>query len=191
MNKKLIIGIVAVVVILGAGAGYFAMQDDSKNNSTATSSQTASDQSNQKIEADDDKVSGSLSTVSKNGKAQECTFTSVGSSGSVDGKMYTDGKGRGLMEISLATEQGNQGKSHTLLTTDKVYSWTETGSQTFGVVYDKTQLEAQTNSSQPTQETAGTNNQSFDFDCKNWTVDEAKLTVPEGVNFQAFAQPTL
>ena len=185
MSKKLML-VIAGIVVAGGLVGFLVLnKDDSKSSTQNNSSGTSKTE-------EKSKTSGSLSSLSSGGKAQECDFSSTSPAGTASGKMYSDGKGRGLMEIDLVSDKGNIGKSHTLVTSDKAYSWTETGGQTFGLVFDKAQLESANSTAATTGQTSASNTkQNFDMECKAWFVDEAKLTVPTGINFQALPQPSV
>ena len=184
MNKRLTM-IIAGIVLAGAIIAFVANNsgDSSNKNNPASSSQTKN-VSKQNTEQPQ-KVSGSLSTLSASGKAQECDISSSGENGVASGKLYSDGKGRGLMEIDLATEKVNTGKSHFLTTAEAGYSWIVTGDKTIAFKLDKDQLSKNTT---PTSTSTPSNNsnQSFDMSCKSWNVDEAKLTVPSDINFISF-----
>lgn len=186
MSKKLMLIILGVVIAGGLVAFLVTNNKDRTKSSTQNNTSQSSEKNEQK------KINGNLSSISGSGEAQECTYSSTSPAGTAAGVMYSDGKGRGLMELDLVSDNGNIGKSHTLFNFEKVYSWTETGGQTFGLVFDKAQLESANNSVATTgQNSVSSTKQNFDMDCKRWTVDEAKLTVPPDVNFQSFPQPSL
>lgn len=184
MNKKtmLIVGAVVAVIALG-GLGYFLTQDDSEDQATSTSNQESNNETAQNEETEHNQQQGNLFSVAGGGKAQQCDMSYSGANGTGNGKMFTDGKGRGLMTLSLTTEKGNSGQSNTLVTSDKVYSWTATGSgQTIGFVFNKATYTANSNTGSSSSSSADPN-QTFDMDCHDWTVEESKLSVPGNVTF--------
>ncbi len=187
MNRKTMLivgGVVALAII--AGAVLFVMKDDDSSpaSQSNSSSQNTNPAENKITEEDNLKEQGNLFTMSGNGKTRQCDMSYSGPSGSGTGKMYTDGKGRGLMTLSFKSEQGSTGQSNTLVTGDKVYSWTASGGQTFGFVFDKDKFTADTSGS-GTGSTSADPNQDFSLDCKDWKVEETKLTVPANVNFSS------
>ena len=187
MNKKgmLIVGGVVAALVL-AGLVYFMTKDDTSDNTQTNSTQndTASSETEQHNEDEHSQQQGNLFSISGAGKAQQCDLSYSGAGGSGTGKMYTDGKGRGLMSLSLATTQGNTGQMNTLVTSDKVYTWTATGDQAFGFVYDKSRFNTNSNTGSESSSTANPN-QDFNLDCHNWTVEESKLTAPSNINFSS------
>ncbi len=182
MNRTIILAAGAAIAIAVAGTGVFiAIKDKDKvDNST---SQTT--RSSQQSSVDNSAVKqGNIFTASTEGKATQCDMTYSGDAGNANAQMFTDGNGRGLMIQNSTTEQGNNGQSNVLLLSDKVYSWMTSSGQTIGFVFDKSKYTA---SGDTTGSTSGANaNQQFNMDCKDWEVDESKLTLPAGVNFTSF-----
>lgn len=196
MSRNVIIaGAVGVVIIIAAGV--FVFTQNSSTTSTTTNESQASPQSatNDQGESGNTQTTGNIFTLTDAGKSQKCTFTYNGDNGSGDGTMYADGNGRGLMKTSVETERGNSGENNTLILSDKVYTWTISNGQTFGMVMNKSTMQ---NGGAGSGTGAGTGagrtstssdaNQSFDMNCQSWTVDESILTVPSDVNFTNTAQ---
>lgn len=183
MNKKtmLIVGAVVAVLALG-GLGYVLTQNKDDDTATNNTSNQTSNTSQTQTEEEHNEEQGNLFSLAGGGKAQECDMSYSGANGTGTGKMYTDGKGRGLMTLSVNTAQGNTGQSNTLVTSDKVYSWTTTGGQNFGFVFNKSTYTANQSSSSSSS-TSADPNQNFKLDCHSWTVDESKLSVPANINF--------
>lgn len=192
VNKKLFVIAIVTVILVGGGAAYYFLSKDSGSESSATnqnlnanSDKQTENSENQKTSAD--KVEGSLDTVSVSGKAQECDMTYSGPEGNGTAKMYSDGKGRGLMVTKVVkTDEGNSGTFNTLMTEKSVYSWSTDAEQEFGIMYDKDSLKTSSSSSDSTENTKPNPDQKFSMDCKSWTVDETKLTPPKGINFMSF-----
>ncbi len=184
MSTKLVVGIIAAVVIIGGGAYFVTKNNDSQNNNTSNQSASNSTQP----ESDSSASKGHIFSLADSGKPQKCTFTYSGSNGTGTGTMYSDGTGRGLMQIEVQSEKGNKGKSNTLVLSDKVYGWMETSEKAIGFIYDKAKLTEQAKNSQNNPPQAGTTvdpNKSFDLNCESWSVDEAMLSVPKNINFMA------
>lgn len=183
MNKKTLMIVGAVILVVAVAGGVFFMSKDDTNDNSSQDSQTNQKSSEQTQNTEQSQTEqGNLFSIASGGKAQQCEMNYSGTNGSGTGKMYTDGKGRGLMTIDIKTEKGNTGQSNTLVTADKVYSWTTANGQTFGFVADKSKY---TSSSSTSSASSADPNQKFDMNCQAWTIDESKLTVPSNVNFTA------
>lgn len=184
MNRNILLAVGGAIILIGAVAGVLLMgKDDSPKGTSQSSTQANSDSAGTSTEAET-ASEGSLVTLSGAGKAQECSLSYSDSNGQGTGKMFTDGKGRGRMQLELTTERGNTGQSNTLTTGGKVYSWTVTEGAAFGFVMDASTI--QTNAAgSPTDSSSQTAGKNFSLECKSWNVDETILTVPTDVNFTA------
>lgn len=184
MSRNVIIGIIVAVVIVGGGVYFVTKDKSSQNNSSSNQGST----NNAQQEADNNASKGNIFSLADSGKPQKCTFTYSGSNGTGTGTMYSDGTGRGLMQMEVKSEKGNTGKSNTLVLSDKVYGWMETSEKAVGFIYDKAKLTEQVKNAQNNPSQASTTadpNKSFDLNCESWSVDEAMLSVPKNVNFMA------
>lgn len=192
MSRNVIIaGVVGVIIIIAAGA--FVLTRNSSTTSTTTQDSQTSPQStgSDQGESGTGPTTGNIFTLSESGKSQKCTFTYSGDNGNGEGTMYADGNGRGLMKMDLETERGNSGENNTLILSDKVYTWTISNGQTFGMTMDKSTMQnggAGSGTDAGRTSTSTNANQSFDMQCQNWTVDESMLTVPSNVSFTNTAQ---
>lgn len=173
MKSKLIIGAIFVVGIVAGLMSYFVFAKPAQQTTESTSKQSTEQTSE----------SGNIFSIVDAGSARQCTFNYTSSSGNGLGKMYTDGKARGLMTIDVKTTKGNSGTINTLLLNDKVYGWTETDGKTVGFIYNKSTLTSGKGSNGNSN--AADPNQKFELKCSSWTVDEAKLSVPSNVNFMS------
>src|SRR3989344_1285640 len=180
MNKKILLAVGAALVVIGAAAAFLVM---GKDVSPATSDQSSTQANNSSTEKEITS-DGNLLTLSGGGKAQECSMSYSDSNGQGTGKMYTDGKGRGRMQLELTTERGNIGQSNTLVTGGKVYSWTVTEGAAIGFVADASTIQPNA-AGPPTDSSSQTAGKNFSLNCKSWNVDEAMLAVPTDVNFTA------
>lgn len=183
MNKLTMI-IVGVIVAIAAVGGYLLMNKDDKTDVVSNTSTNNQSNQNQSETANEEEIDGSLETFRSAGKARTCTLSYSDSAGSGNGKMYTDGKGRGLMMLDLVTERGNTGQSNTLVLSEKTYSWTKTDGGSFGMVFDTKTIQPNSTGS-PTNGSTQTAGKNFSMKCKNWSVDESILTVPSDVTFSA------
>jgi len=176
MKLKVIIAILTIVIICGGLFAYLSLRSGSPLNKATTSGDNNTGET-ETIE------NGNVFSLTEAGHEHQCSFSYSGSKGSGEGKMYTDGKGRGLMTIDLQTEKGNTGKSNTLLLNEKIYGWMDTNGKTVGFVYNKSTL---TSGSSNTASSGSVDpNQKFSLKCTDWTIDESKFVVPSNVNFMS------
>ncbi len=184
MKSKIIAGVVVALIIIGGGVGYVLTREDkpvAKNQVTQNGQDTTKTSSGT---GEETQVQSNLQTLRTGGKAQVCTMSYSADDGNGTGKMYTDGKGRGRLQIDLTTARGNQGQSNTLITNEKIYSWTKTDGGSFGFVFDASTIKPDSTGS-PTTSNSQTAGKNFDLKCQDWSVDEAVLTIPTDVNFSA------
>ena len=191
MSKKLISVIVAVLIIAGI-AGFVVYNNNKDDNSKSNASSTSLTSSAQK--STQTSTSGSIFSLAEAGKAQKCTFTYTGTSGTGTGTMYSNGKGGGLMTLAVTTSEGKTLTSNTLLSGDKVYSWTTTNGQTIGFVADKSIYTTPKSTATTTQPSSVTQDseasKSYKVKCVGWSVDQAMLTPPTNVTFQTLPSST-
>lgn len=181
MSKPVIIGVAVVAVVaLGGGAFFLTQDDDTSNNET---SQTQTDQAN----TEEEHAQGTFASITATGEPQQCDVSYEGEAGSGSGTIYSDGTGRGRMQLQFTTAEGNTGSSNTLVTADKAYAWFA-GSEgaAIGFVYDKATFntgtaDTQANANGPSAD------QNFDMHCQDWNVDEALLTPPTDVTFTSIS----
>lgn len=184
MTRNFIIAVVVGVVAVGGGVTYFIRNTSDSNSQQNTSTQHSQPQSDQQDDTQTTTTNSNFFALSESGKSQICTFIYSGEKGSGDGTVYADGNKRGLMKMNINTEQGNTIETNILVQSDKIYSWTTGGDKAFGMVFEKSTLEApQSDANTSTSQSAQNLKQSYDMDCRPWTVDETVLAVPANVNF--------
>lgn len=177
MSAKIIGIAVAALIVVGGGAAYVLTQnnDDQKTASTTQKKNPFKD-------PETDVYNGDLLDITAAGKARTCSFNTTIEDVTTNGTLYTDGRGRGYMEMIIE----NVGTSNALVQDDKIYGWTTTGGSTTGFTYTKAEVEklasdagidTQTNSS------VSSVNQPFNMKCTGWKVDDAKFVAPTNVNF--------
>ena len=179
MSGKLI-GLIIVVLLAvgGVGAYVFTQNKDDEKASTTTNSKSAFK------DPESDVYNGDLLDITSAGKARKCTFSATVENVTSNGTLYTDGKGRGFMEIVVE----NVGSTNVLALSDKVYGWTTAGGSTTGFTYTKAELEKMSSDAGTnTQASSGASsaNQPFNMKCVSWSVDLSKFTVPTNINFMS------
>ena len=181
MVKKLII---LVVVLAALGAGAYILSGNSKNDETAATMSTSTTKEQETKTSTSE--NGNIYSLADGDKARKCTFSYAGSQGTSVGKMYSDGKGNGLMTIEVTTSKGTTSTSNTLVLTDKVYGWTKTDKGSVGFVYDKSALTSKTNttnSSSSSSNSTANPDKDFKLSCQSWNVDESLFVLPTDVHF--------
>ena len=98
MSKKVILFGGIGLVVVGVGVVGFMMFGNGSNTGGVNNSSGPTTGDGQAVE-------GNLMSLAGGGKAQVCDMSYEGESGTGTGKMYTDGKGSGLMQLELATER--------------------------------------------------------------------------------------
>ena len=177
MSGKVIGLIVVVLMVVGGVGAYVATQNkDDEKAATATNSKSAFK------DPESDVYNGDLLDITSAGKARKCTFQSTVDNVTSNGTLYTDGRGRGLMEIVVE----NVGSTNVLVLSDKIYGWTTAGGSTTGFTYTKAELQKMSTDASANSQAnsaASSANQAFNMKCTSWTLDLSKFTVPTNINF--------
>lgn len=172
MNKKVLIVIAVVLLLLGIG--WYFMSPKKSSNTIGT--QTAN--TNQPSSATN------LKDLLSKGIAQSCTFSTDSSSGSV---YVSSGKVRGSFDTTL---NGQTTKSNMLIIDNTDYIWTEGQTTGFKMALDVYATPSTTESNDYVapkngfDPTANTN-----YKCTSWVVDSSQFTLPANVTFSTFAMP--
>lgn len=180
MNKKIWLAVVAVLILLGVG-GYFVLgsKKDSSNSSTQESSSSTEVASTKKS------LNTSLDELAKLGENMQCSFTHTDqSTGSVSsGTVYVAGaKMRGEFRVQDATS--GEIKSSMINDGTYAYTWIDSEKQgsKFKIPATGESTTAETGDSAQTNEPVNTD-QSYEFNCDKWSVDESFFTPPADVEF--------
>jgi len=177
MSGKMV-GLIIVVLIIvgGVGAYVYTQNKDDKKAATASNSQSAFK------DPESDVYNGDLLDITSAGKARKCTFSTTVENVASNGTLYTDGKGRGFMEIVVDTV----GTTNVLVLSDKMYGWTTAGGSTTGFTYTKEELKKMANdagASTQASSAASSANQPFNMKCTSWSIDLSKFIVPTNIDF--------
>jgi hypothetical protein len=168
--------VIAIVAVLAIGGGtYVASKNKAKKAQLEGNIQTQAD-ANANVNPGAGKTKGSLRSLLALGTNTQCTFSNTEEGFSYSGTTYIGADGNMSGDFSSTTSQGTL-ESHIIYKDGISYAWS--GNQ--GV---KMAVDLKSNAS-----ASGEANQSFDLDadidyeCKPWTRDEAKFTVPTTVKF--------
>lgn len=172
MNNKVVIGIVAIIVILGVI--YFA----TKGGGNSEVASNTSSQSTAQQESD----AGSIKELIAADKDRHCTFTLNEQEGSSAGDIYVGNK---KMRGDFTTKVANvETKSHMIYDGATSYVWMDGQSNGFKMALDANQ--SNTNQSQTVDV-----NKDFNFDCDSWSPDSSKFELPSGVTFSEMPNFTM
>lgn len=165
MNTKLIIGIIAALAVIAAGA-YLLIGRGGADKERAA-------------EQDGQQMIGRFEALVRSGRSLECTFTHRDELNASSGTVYISGGGERIRSDVSVTESG-AGPMEVHLIRDGGYNYVWGSAMPQGImmaVQDNESLfEAGENS--PIDE------ETTEFDCRSWRVDESRFSLPSGVEFQ-------
>lgn len=166
MNKKVLIVIGAVLLLLVGGYLYM---NSRKGTGTSNEEQPS--------------AATSLKNLIAKGVAQNCTYSTEQTSGSV---YVSGGAVRGDFETTVDKVVT---KSHMIVKDNTSYIWSDGQTTGFKMSFDP-------NATPAGGETSSKSDGNFDisadmnYKCSTWIVDGSKFALPAGVTFSAFEIPT-
>lgn len=177
MNKK-IIPVVVILILLALGAVFLVTKKKSSTQ-TGTLSETPSS-----VTETPQTAKGTLKALLTGNKSQKCTFVNSTDKITVNATIYTaNGKMRGDF-ISTSAEISMT--SHMIVDSSFSYVWTDKTNQGFKFpIEDKAGVTPAPNTNSVDL------NQSFDYTCTDWTVDNSLFVLPTNINFQELKIPTM
>ncbi len=168
MNNKAVIGIIAVVVILGAI--FFATRgnkSDVASNGATAESATGANMENT-----------SIKSLIDAGGSRKCTFKTTEAGAESSGTVYaSDGKMRGDFTSMI---EGKETMSHMIYDGTTSYIWMDGQASGFKMTLDKSDVAAEQNQSVDV-------NKNYEFDCNSWSKDNSKFEVPSNIQFSDFS----
>lgn len=176
MNKKLLIVIGAIIVLLIAVVGYFVFKPASApqpppvlSESTSVTQEVTPTVAPKKI---------TLRSLLGSSSSQKCEFSDDNLSSS--GQVYiADGKIRVISTIDVSSPPNN-----VIINGDQMYYWVE--GQTTGYALSSSITAGEATPSAANQSVDM--DQLIDFSCQPWTVDSAKFELPSGIQFTDFSK---
>lgn len=177
MNKK-IISVVVILILLALGVLAVVMMKK-PSTKTATPNETPST-----VTETPKTASGTLKALLTGSKAQKCTFVNSTDKTTVNATIYASGgKMRGDF---VSTSEDFNVTSHMIVDSSFSYIWTEKTNQGFKFpIEDKVGVTPAPNTNSVDL------NQSFDYTCTDWTVDNSLFVLPTNINFQELKIPTM
>ena len=176
--------IIAIIAILAVGGGAYAVkknreakvnvEDDVETQANVNADLNANENANLGVNA---KAKGSFRSLVAMGRNTQCTFTSLQQDVTSSGTVYITSSGNMRGDFTTQMSSGTQTSSMIL---KDGYSYVWTGNQ--GAKISVASLDDKTSADAQAQQSVDLDAQ-VDYDCKDWSVDQSKFTLPSGVNF--------
>ena len=171
--------IIAIIAILAVGGGVYVVT----KNKEAKKDKIGLDDGYMNPDKKDNDIKdegnanakSSLRSLLALGKNTMCTFTSVVENSSSSGTVYIASNGDMSGDFTSQTSSGTV-TSHMIMKGGTSYVWS--GAQGAKMNVSATEATTSSNTNQSVDLDA-----QVDYDCKNWTRDDSKFTVPTNVNF--------
>lgn len=178
--------IIAIIAVLAVGGGAYVvtknkevkkaeLEDNVDTQANANADANANANANLGVNTNAN-AKGSLRSLLALGKNSMCTFRSVHEGVTSSGTVYIASNGDMSGDFQLQDPNSKYAHSYMIIKGGTSYVWSGTQG-------------AKMNVSATQNATASNTNQSIDldaqvdYDCKNWTLDNSKFTVPTNVNF--------
>jgi len=172
MNTKLIMIIVGVLVLLGAGYWFFMADDEPDAASNGNQDQTASLDRQASLE---ELAAGRENLV--------CTYSQTAEDGSTSSGTTYLASGRMSGEFTIAVEGQAPVRSYIINDGQNQYTWQDGSNQGYRFAVDE--LDADTAADDPVQSVD--TGQDYNFNCQEWPVEEARFSPPSNVDFIDFS----
>ena len=181
--------IIAIVAVLAVGGGAYVITKNKQAKVDIEAEGNLETQANSNADANANvnanlgvnaniNAKGSLRSLLGLGQSTVCTFSSTAGGTSSSGTVYIASSGSMRGDFSSQTSSGAQASS--MIVKDG-YSYVWSGSQ--GVKMNvESNASANSGASAQTKQSVDLDSQ-VDYDCKAWTVDQSKFTLPSTVDF--------
>jgi len=162
------IGVIIGIVIIGT-LGFFALQKSSSPEGNDAMNNEGGDSAMMQ----EGSFSGSLLELANRGGNYRCTFTHDSDVALSQGEVFIAGdKIRGDFKSST---QGISVESHMIVRDGFIYTWSPITPNGFKIPQAATQGDGDASASGQYSDFQ----QAYSYDCKAWTVDESKFTLPQ------------
>lgn len=183
MNKGVLtVIIIAIVAALGGGAYFFTQnQSESVETDETNTNQTANQNTNNTSESH----SGTLSSLLRLGQNYTCTYDTIDSAGNVtNGTVYVAASGD-KFSGSFNVSQLGEDDVTTYVIRDGTYNYMWTSASVDGY---KTRIEGNETQffggdSAGNTSTGISEDDTYNFDCRPWTVDDTRFVPPTTIDF--------
>ncbi|MFH1583460.1 MAG: hypothetical protein ABIB72_04080 [Candidatus Falkowbacteria bacterium] len=144
-----------------------------------------------KGEAENTKTIKSVNEIMASGKSLECTFSYTDEEQGVteSGSYYIDGpKARFRSEAEIIMKNSDQKtKAYMIGDGSYAYSWSDASGKTGFKISMKEESPSAENTGAKAQKDAELDRK-MNFDCRDWSVDDSKFTLPPGIEFTNFSE---
>lgn len=188
MGKKIIILAVFLVAtsLIVAGCGKQSEDQDQGQNRGQGQNQDQQQQEEGEGQEEEEQTSvqGTFQEVLKLGTRLKCDFSSETEDGTISGTAYTDGS---QMRQESTLEQGEERiESNVIVKNEEVYAWSsvQPGQGMKVSLADVESRQEEQTSEQEEADMSPGMEQSFEYSCEKWNVDESKFQLPQDIDFQ-------
>lgn len=170
MNKNMLLGIGAIIILFLAVGGYLFMKKTSPSSSTNPNTATAT-------LTPAPFTAQSLKDLFIEGASRQCTFTTDSNS---TGTVYV---GSGKIRGEFSTKTGTQTVLAHMISDGKTsYIWMDDNKTGMKMTLDIASAATESNKT-PSSEQGIDVNQKMKLECSNWSVDASKFEIPANVTF--------
>lgn len=161
---KTILGVLAVVVVLGAGWMFFS-----------SSSPQGSDAPGENNASEPESFTGTLAELASRGGTFRCTVSQESEVASTEGVVFVDGsRVRGDFTSTVAAAGGLSVETHLVVKDGFTYTWTPIAPNGFKA----RATEGSTAGGAALSGNYADVNQAYAYECAPWTVDESAFELP-------------
>jgi len=176
MNKKLIIALVGVIILVAGGTAAYQLINKDKDGKTVSNSQQET--SNSVVDEIASVTGSSISKLLGSGISRKCTYSDDASHGTI----YITSNSR--MRADFTSNNPEDGNGSMIITDSKQYLWDTDTKEGFSMSYDPSSSDDELESDMTEDENDSVDlNQEYDFKCSVWIADESLLTPPADVSF--------
>lgn len=174
MNKGIFIAIIALFLLTGIGLFLYSQNKPTTNTAPSTTSENAP--------ATTDSRQGTFWELASAGKNLECSFSFASSNATTNGTAYVSGA---KLRTDVVTSAGGQTvNTYMIKDGDYIYTWNSNVNQGIKMKFDQATAPSPTTSATAAPSTQAPDlSQSYQYDCKDWNVDDSKFTLPTNIQF--------
>lgn len=179
--KNPVVPIIIILLILGLGAGYFFMKNNTSKPSVQNTTETKTPQGQATMKT--------LKELMSAGQDQKCTFTNTQNTGTLSGTTYlSKGKVRGDMEVK--TSNGATTRSHMITDGKYFYNWSDEQKQgmKMEITEDMNQQLEEAKEKPESYKQYLDENQQMNYECSGWRADASLFVPPTDVTFTDFSE---
>lgn len=192
MNKKIIIPIAAVILII-LGASLFLLTKSSSKPSISNQEKTAGQNTVPSQSTTSNKtetIQGTLKSLLTANKSIKCTFLSKTKTSTTEGTVYASG-GKARSDFKSTTDKITM-TGHTITDKEFSYFWTDSSKQGMKIPFNQPTPKTTPSTSTGSAEYQTSDiNQNYTYSCQDWTENPAQFILPSDITFSTFAIPSI